>query len=179
MKQSRKTFYIPKDKYVRDFIHKTIHGGRVVALNRKFVSTSFNQIVNMLKKYFGKEYEISNLFELYFQRIEKVKKHCTKKYKNRFDDYSKLNKQHLENYIKKKLSSLPISEKLNKIDKSDLLVSSDYKSLYPSLMAHEKSNWPAIETAKAKNPEDSEVYCKLFNNGEWVSLNKTGFFRVK
>ena len=46
-------------------------------------------------------------------------------------------------------------------------------------MAHEKSTWPAIETAKAINPEDSEVYCKLFNTGEWASLNKTGFFKVK
>ena len=29
------------------------------------------------------------------------------------------------------------------------------------------------------NPEDSEVYCKLFNTAEWASLNKTGFFKVK
>ena len=137
-------------------------------MNCKFVSTSFNQIVNILKKYFSKEYEIAKLFEIYFQRIEKVKKHYTKKYKIKFDDYRKKNKQHFENYIKKKLSSLPISEELNKIDKSDLLVSSDYNSLHPSVMAHEKSNWPAIETAKGINPEDSEVYCKLFNNREWV-----------
>ena len=46
-------------------------------------------------------------------------------------------------------------------------------------MAHEKSNWPAIETAKAINPEDSEVYCELFNTGEWTSLNKIRFFKVK
>ena len=50
VKQSGKTFYTPKNKYVRDFIHKTVHGGRVVALNRKFLSTSFKQIVNILKK---------------------------------------------------------------------------------------------------------------------------------
>ena len=84
----------------------------------------------------------------------------------------KINKQHFKNYIKKKLSSLPISKELNKIDKSHLFYSGDYNSLYPSAVAHEKSNWPAIETAKAINPEDSEVYCKLFNNGEWASLKK-------
>ena len=94
--------------------------GRVVALNRKFLSTSFNQIVNILKNYFGKEHEISKLFEIYFQRIDKVKKHYTKKYENKFDDYRKISKQHFENYIRKKLSSLPISKELNKIDKSDL-----------------------------------------------------------
>ena len=102
-----------------------------------------------------------------------------KKYEKEFDYYRKINKQHFENYIKEKLSSLPISKELKAIDKSDLLVSSDYNSLYPSAMAHEKSTWPAIETAKAINPEDSEVYCKLFNTGEWASLNKTGFFKVK
>ena len=179
MKQSGKTFYTPKNKYVRDFIHKTIHGGRVVALNRKFVLTSFNQIVNILEKYFGKESELSKLFEIYFQRIDKVKKHYTEKYENRFNDYRRINKQDFENHIKKKLSSLPISKELKAIDKSDLHVSSDYNSLYPSAMAHETSTWPAIETAKAINPEDGEVYCELFNTGEWASLNKIGFFKVK
>ena len=48
---------------------------------------------------------------------------------------------------------------------SDLLVSSDCNSLYPSAMAEEKSTWPAIETAKAIYPEDSELFCELFNTG--------------
>ena len=148
-------------------------------MNRKFVSTSFNQIVNILRKYFGKEHEISTLFEIYFRKIDKVKNHHTKKCEGKFDEYRKINKQHFENYIKKKLSSLPISKELNKIEKSGLLVSSEYNSLYPSAMAFEQSTWPAIETAKAINPEDSEVYCVLFNNGEWKTLNKTGFFKVE
>ena len=46
-------------------------------------------------------------------------------------------------------------------------------------MAHEKPTWPAIETAKAINPEDSKLFCELFNNGEWKTLNKTGFLKVK
>ena len=46
-------------------------------------------------------------------------------------------------------------------------------------MAHLLSMWPAIETAKAINPEDSDVYCKFFNTGEWASLKKTRFFKVK
>ena len=81
--------------------------------------------------------------------------------------------------IPKKLCSLPISEEFKVVDKSDLLVSSDYNSLYPSAMAHEKSKWPAIETAKAIKPEDSEEFCNLFNDGKWKELNKTGFFKVK
>ena len=46
-------------------------------------------------------------------------------------------------------------------------------------MAHEKSTWRAIETAKAINQEDSDVFCEFFNSGQWASLNKTGFFKVK
>ena len=178
MKQSGKTFYTPKNKNVLDFVHKIVQGGRVVALNRKFVSTSFNQIFKILKKYFDKEHKISTLFEKYFRKIDKVKKHYTKR-ENKCDDYRKKNKQHFEYYIMEKLSSLPISKELNKIDKSDFLVSSDFNSLYPSAMAHEKSNWPAIETAKAINPEDSEVFCNFFNTCEWASWNKTGLFKVK
>ena len=46
-------------------------------------------------------------------------------------------------------------------------------------MAHEESTWPAIETAKAIELEDSDPLCELFNNREWKNLNKTGFFEVK
>ena len=99
MKQSGKKLNTPKTIYVRDFIHKTVRGCRVVALNRKFVSTSFNQVVNILKKYFGKEHEISTFFEIYFRKKDKVKKNYTKKHENEFDDYRKINKQHFENYI--------------------------------------------------------------------------------
>ena len=46
-------------------------------------------------------------------------------------------------------------------------------------MARDDSTWPAIETAKPLNPEDSEVYCELFNTSEWQTLNKTRFPKVK
>ena len=35
------------------------------------------------------------------------------------------------------------------LDKTDLFVSSDYNSLYPSAIAHPDSKWPNRETAKA------------------------------
>ena len=65
------------------------------------------------------------------------------------------------------------------IDKSDLLVSSDYYGLYPSEIAHLESEWPKVEIAKAVIIEDSNYFCELFNSGDWKSLNKSGFFRVK
>ena len=164
---------------VRDFIHKTVHGGRVVALNRIFVSSSFNQIVNILEKHLGKEQEISTLFNKYFNQINNLKSNFTKKYEFRFSDYRQINPKELDNYVNKKLSNIPISIELNKINKSDVFVSSDYCSLYPSAMSHDDSTWPAIETAKAISVDNSDQLCELFNKGEWKNINKTGFFKVK
>ena len=85
----------------------------------------------------------------------------------------------LEGYIDRKVARIPVSIQLAVIDKSDLLVSSDYNSLYPSAMAHPDSKWPKIEPAKAITLEDSDYLCELFSNAEWKNLNKTGFFKVK
>ena len=180
MEASGKSFYTPKNKYVRDFIRKTVHGGRVVALNRKFVSSSFNQIVDILEKYLGKDQEISTLFSIYYRQINKVSEHYNKKYESRYVDYRRIDTKEQEKYVNEKLASLPISKELNKIDKSDLLVSSDYTSLYPSAMSCHKSTWPKIETSIAINPkQDSNYLCDLFNNNGWKNLNKSGFFKVK
>ena len=161
-------------------IRETVHGRRVVALNRKFVSSSFNQIVDILEKYLGKDQEISTLFSIYYRQINKVREHFNNKYESRYVDYRRIDTKEQEKNVNKKLASLPISKELNKIDKSDLLVSSDYTSLYPSAMSCPKSIWPKIETSIAINPkQDSNYLCDLFNNNEWKNLNESGFFKVK
>ena len=45
-------FYTFNDKYVRDFIRKSIKGGRVAALNRYFESNQCEEILNTIKKTF-------------------------------------------------------------------------------------------------------------------------------
>ena len=57
------------------------------------------------------------------------------KVESQFSDYRGINKDCFEKHINKKLASLPISKDLKQIDKSDLLVSGDYNSLYRSAMA--------------------------------------------
>ena len=59
-----------------------------------------------------------------------------KPFEKRFTDYRRINKGHHDNYIETKLNNLPISKEIKQIDKSNLLESSDYNSLYPSAMAH-------------------------------------------
>ena len=46
-------------------------------------------------------------------------------------------------------------------------------------MAHPDSKWPALQTAKTIIVEDGDRLCSLFNNGDWKSLNKSGFFKVR
>ena len=135
--------------------------------------------MNVLKKFYGKNLEFSVLFDKYFKHINTIKNYYKEKYESRFGDYRRVNIKKLEEYVDRKVARIPVSKQLAVIDKSDLLVSSDYNSLYPSAMAHPDSKWPKIETAKAIRLEDSDYLCELFNNREWKNFNKTGFFKIK
>ena len=46
-------------------------------------------------------------------------------------------------------------------------------------MAHADSIGPKIETPKAINMENSNYLGSLFNNGDWKSFKKSGFFKVR
>ena len=64
-----------------------------------------------------------------------------------------------EEIVDRKVARIPVSKQLAVIDKSDLLVSSNYNSLCPSAMAHLDSIWPNVETAKLINVEESDKVC--------------------
>ena len=101
LKEENKSFYTPKDKYVRNFIRETAKGGRVIALNHKFVSSSLNNIIKIREEYFGRGLEMSVLFEKHL-KYNKVKKYYENKYKSRFSDYRRMNKDLFESYSNKK-----------------------------------------------------------------------------
>ena len=71
LKEDGKTFYTPRNKYVRNFIRKAVHGGRVLCLNRKFLSSSFDKVFKILEKHYGSNLETSDLSEKYFVYIKK------------------------------------------------------------------------------------------------------------
>ena len=73
---------------------------------------------------------------------------------------------------------LPKSRELKRVDKSDLLVSGDYNSLYSTAMAQKDSKWPEIETTTAIKKEASARLRELPNTDGWKNLNKSGFFDV-
>ena len=133
---------------MRDFIKKTVHEGRVLACNKKIVSKSFNYVVNVLEKFYAKGLEVSVLFDKNFKHIKTTKNYYKEKYEARFTDYRRNNIAKLEEYFDGEIAIIPVSKELAMINKSNLLVSSDYNSLFPSAVARLDSKWPRIETAK-------------------------------
>ena len=78
LEEDKNSIYTPKVKCVRNFIRETVKGGRLIASNRKFVSSSFNNIIKILETEFGNRLWISVLFEKHLNYINKVEKKLRK-----------------------------------------------------------------------------------------------------
>ena len=78
LKEDNKILHTPKNKYVRDFIRRTIHGGRVISCTQRFISKSFNEVVTNLEKYYGYNLEVSELFAKFFKHINAIKNNIKK-----------------------------------------------------------------------------------------------------
>ena len=128
MKEDSRIFYTPKNEYVRNFIKQTVHGGRVLAGNKNIVPTSFTDVGKVSEEFYGKDLKVSVLFDKYSKHMNTIQNYYKEKYEARFGDYRRINKK-IENYIKRKVSRIPVWKQLAAIDKIDLLVSSDYNSL--------------------------------------------------
>ena len=175
-----KEFYTFNDKYVRDFIRKSIKGGRVGAFNRYFESKQCEEILNIIKNYFKiNNNEISNIVDEYLKFIDIKREEFKLKFENGEKDYRKINKKELDNFLEKQLGELNISKDLQKINKDDLLVSYDFNSLYPSAQIDKNSTWPKIETAYPFKKYMSDAVCTLFNSGRWNELNRSAFLTIK
>ena len=59
LNEDNKIFYTSKNKYVRDFIKKTVHAGRVLACKKTIESKSFTDVVKVLEKFYGEDLLIS------------------------------------------------------------------------------------------------------------------------
>ena len=104
LKEGNKIFYAAKNNYVGNFIKQTVHGGRVIARNKKIVSNSFKDVLNVLEKFYGKDLEVSVLFDKNFKRINKNKNYYKEKYEARFDDYRHINTKKTRRIYRKKNS---------------------------------------------------------------------------
>ena len=173
-------FYTFNDKYVRDFIRKSIKGGRVGAFNKYFESNQCEEILNTIKTHLKiNDNEISNIIDKYFKYINSKRDKFKIDFENGEKDYRKINKKELDKFLEKKLGELEISKDLQNIDKKDLLVSYDFNSLYPSAHIDKNSTWPKIETSYPFKKCMNESICTLFNSGRWPELNRSAFSTIK
>ena len=74
-------------------------------------------------------------------------------------------KNEIDEFIYEKHQELPISKDLQEIDKSDLLVSYDFNSLYQSAQAEKNSTRPSNETAYLLKKYMNDAFCGTFNSG--------------
>ena len=104
-------FYTFNKKYVRDFIRKSIKGGRVGAFNRYFESNQFDEIMSTIKKHLKiNDNEISNIIDKYLSYINTKRNIFKTELENDEKDYRKINKKELDNFLNKKLGNLEISK---------------------------------------------------------------------
>ena len=174
-----KEFYTFNNKYVRDFIRKSIKGGRVGAFNRYFETKQCEEILNIIKNHLKINNEISNIVDEYLKFINIKREEFKLKFENGEKDFRKINKKELDNFLEKQLGELNYSKDLQKISKDDLLVSYYFNSLYPSAQIDKNSTWPKIETSYPYKKYMSDAVCTLFNSGRWNELNRSAFLTIK
>ena len=173
-------FYSFNDKYVRDFIRKSIKRGRCGAYNKYFESKQFDELLSTIKTHLKiNDKEISNIIDTYLKYINNKHNEFKLEFKNNEKDHRKINKKEIDKFLEKKLGELEISKELQKIDKDDLLVSYDFNSLYPSAQIDKNSTWPKIETAYPFKKHMNDSICILFNSGRSNELNRSAFPTVK
>ena len=173
-------FYTFNDKYVRDFIRKSIKGGGCGAFNRYFESNQCENILNIIKKHLKlNDNEISNIIDEYLKYITTKRDEYTLEFENGGKDHRKINKKELDKFLERKLGELNISKEIQKINKDDLLVSYDFNSFYPSAQIDINSTWPKIETAYPFKKYMNDAVCYLFNSGKWNQLNRSAFLTIK
>ena len=89
-----KEFYTFNDKYVRDFIRKSIKGGRVGAFNRYFESNQCEELLNTIKKHLKiNDKENSYIIDELLKYINTKREEFKLEFTNGEKDYRKINKK--------------------------------------------------------------------------------------
>ena len=100
-------FYTFNNKYVRDFIRKSIKGGRCGAYIRCFESKQCEEILNTIKKHLKiKDNEISIIIDKYLKYINTKREEFKLEFENGEKDYRKINTKELDKFLNKKLGEL-------------------------------------------------------------------------
>ena len=154
------------DPFLRNFVRKSIKGGRCNAFNQHYKSEISDEVFNNISKQLNvnddsNEYEV---LEKYFEFLKEHEKQYAEEFNSKYDDYRDISENEKTNYINKKPYMLPIHKELSKLNLNKTQMCYEGNSLYPSVMWDANSVYPKKETGFAFKPHMNDVYLEAFNN---------------
>ena len=114
---------------MRNFVRKSIKGGRCNAFNQHYKSEISDEVFNIISKELNVNGNICDLLEKYFKFLNKYEKQYGKEFDSRYDDYRDINEKEKEKYVNRKLNMLPIHKELSKLDSNKTQMDFDATSL--------------------------------------------------
>ena len=151
LKEDNISLYSHVDPFIRNYIRRSVKGGRVSANIKKFESNIFPEIISILRDYFfnqsSENVNLVDCFNKYFNSPIETKKEIAEIIKNR---------------IPPNFTSL---------------MAFDATSLYPSAMIDKESEYPDAKYARAFNRlEEEQKFLYLFNTQKFRP--RTGIFTI-
>ncbi|ESO85011.1 hypothetical protein LOTGIDRAFT_168273 [Lottia gigantea] len=160
-KENVEKVYSHTNPFIRNFIRRSIKGGRVSANRKSFETNKMDEICNVLKEYISQsetrsDTESNNIIDL-------------------FKEYSASTKDKTE-----------VHSRLKKIECTKLMAF-DANGLYASAMSDLDSEYPRAESGRPFLPEEEKEFVKLFNKQKfrprtailtvWFDYPKNMFFQ--
>ena len=162
--ENDETIYTNTDPLMRNFLRKSIKGGRCNAFNQRYKSEISDEVFNVTSKELNVKDNECEVLEKYFEFSNEHEKQNAEEFDSKYDDYRDINEKEKTDFINKKLNMLPIHKELPNIDSNKTQMGYDGNSLCSSAMWDENSVYPKIENGFAFAPHMNDVYVKLFND---------------
>ena len=156
--------YTCTNPFMRNFVRKSIEGGRCNAFNERYKSEISDEVFNIISKELNVNGNECEILEKYFEFLSEHEKQNAEEFDSKYDDYRDINEKENIDFINKKLNMLPIHKELSKLDSNKTQMGCDGNSLYLSAMWVEYSVYPKVETGFAFEPNMKDVYVEAFNN---------------
>ena len=162
--ENDETIYTYTDTFMRNFVRKSVKGGRCNACIQHYKSSISDEVFNIISRELNVQGNICEVMEKYFEYKNKHRNIKENENHSKFDDYRDINEEERTNYINKKLNKLPRHEKLQKLNLDDVMMDFDVTSLYPSAMWDENSVNPKIEVRFSFKRDMNKTTVDAFNN---------------
>ena len=108
--------YTYTDPFMRNFVRKSIKGGRCNDFSQHYKSEISDEVFNIISKELNVNGNICDILEKYFEFLNKYEKQYAKEFDSNYDDYREIDQKEEENNVNKKLNMLSIRKELSKLN---------------------------------------------------------------